>query len=324
MGNYTAAFMNINPNTIDRVYGERGKAELKKICDLKDGVFSADDAEKGLLADVDVLFSTWGMPCLTDAQLAGMPKLKAVFYGAGATDAFCQPLFQHGIRLFSAWRANALPVAEFTVAQIILGLKNYFNIVPLMKSKESHAQGRKMVGCGMYGARVALLGNGMISSRVQELLKNFDVEVIVVPSHPNRRTISLEEAFATSQVVSNHFPNRDDNVGVFTGKMFASMKPGAVFINTGRGRQVREDEMADVLEKRPDLTALLDVTWPEPPEDGSRLYSLPNVHLTPHIAGSLNDELYRMADYMIGEFKRFMAGEAAQNEVTPSMILTSK
>ena len=92
-----------------------------------------------------------------------------------------------------------------------------------------------------------------------------------------------------------------------------------------RGKQILEEaDMIAALKEKPGRTAILDVTWPEPPEDGSRLYSLPNVHVTPHIAGSLNGELYRMADYMIRECKRFIAGEAAQNEVTPSMILTSK
>ena len=108
------------------------------------------------------------------------------------------------------------------------------------------------------------------------------------------------------------------------GELFASMKPGAVFINTGRGRQVNEADLISVLEKRPDLTALLDVTFPEPPEDGSKLYNMPNVRLSPHIAGPLKDELYRMSDYMVEEFIRFANGEEAVHEVKPSMLLTSK
>ena len=78
--------------------------------------------------------------------------------------------------------------------------------------------------------------------------------------------------------------------------LFRSMRPGATFINTGRGAQVNESDMAAVFGARPDLTALLDVTWPEPPEAGSPLYTLPNVHLSSHIAGSLGNEVVRMAD----------------------------
>ena len=72
------------------------------------------------------------------------------------------------------------------------------------------------------------------------------------------------------------------------------------------------------------LTALLDVTFPEPPEAGSKLYTLPNVRLSPHIAGSMNDEVHRMSDYMIAEYKRFASGEPCLYEVSESMLLTSK
>lgn len=318
------AFVNNNPATVDRVYGERNLARVKEFGDLKEGIFSPDDVTNGKLEDVEVIFSTWGMPCFTEEQMAKLPNLKAVFYAAGATDSFCQPLFKHNVKLFSAWRANAIPVAEFALAQIILGLKNYFNISANLKTHEKFMNGQSDVTYGMYGARVALLGAGEISTHLQKLLKNFNVEVIVVPSHPERRTISLEEAFATSQVISNHFPDRNDNVGVFNEKLFASMKPGAVFINTGRGRQVNEADLISVFEKRPDLTALLDVTYPEPPVDGSKLYNMPNVRLSPHIAGSLKDELYRMSDYMIEEYLRFVNGEESVHEVKPSMLLTSK
>ena len=67
--------------------------------------------------------------------------------------------------------------------------------------------------------------------------------------------------------------------------------------------------MIEAFKQRPDLTALLDITWPEPPEDGSELYTLPNIHLSSHIAGSKNDEVHRMADYMIEEYKRFADGK---------------
>jgi phosphoglycerate dehydrogenase-like enzyme len=154
-------------------------------------------------------------------------------------------------------------------------------------------------------------------------LKNFNLNVIVVPSRPERRTISLEEVFKTAYVVSNHLPNRDDNKNVITKEMFESMRHGATFINTGRGAQVDEAGMIEVLKKRPDLTALLDVLVQEPPAEDSELYKLPNVRLSSHIAGSLNDEFHRMADYAIDDFVRFANGEELLNEVTESILITS-
>jgi phosphoglycerate dehydrogenase-like enzyme len=97
--------------------------------------------------------------------------------------------------------------------------------------------------------------------------------------------------------------------GMITGEHLAMMKPNATFINTARGAVVREDEMIEVLQQRPDLFAILDVTYPEPPEPGSPLYTLPNVVLTPHIAGSLDNECRRMGKYAVTELRRYLNGE---------------
>jgi phosphoglycerate dehydrogenase-like enzyme len=135
---------------------------------------------------------------------------------------------------------------------------------------------------------------------------------------------TFEEIFATCQVVSNHIANLPQTKGLIKKAHFASMLPYATFINTGRGAQINEADMIDVLKKRPDLTALLDVTFPEPPAAGSELYTLPNVKLSSHIAGSLNNEVHRMSAYMLDEFKRFIAGEELRYEVKEEMLITSK
>ena len=315
------AFICLNRSKISEVYGKQRIDQLAAMTELYPEIIGKENLDSANLGSIECLFSTWGMPEFTDDQLDRMPNLKAVFYAAGATDSFCRPLLARGIHVISAWRANAIPVAEFTVSQIILGLKNYFQQARNLRCRSAW---KVNAGPGAYGKTVTLIGAGMISSHVQELLKSYDLNVIVVPSRKEHRTISLEEAFSCSQVVSNHLPNRDDNVGVLTGKMFASMPRNGVFINTGRGRQINEAELCEVLQARPDLTALLDVTYPEPPTEDSLLYKLPNVFLTPHIAGSLNDEWGRMADYVIEEFKRYLAGEKFQHEVSESMLITSK
>lgn len=324
MRKYKAAFVSADPanSSVNYVYSAEQQKEIAAITDLIPGIAGPEDIAAGKLAGTEVIFSTWGMIEFTPEQLKKMPELKAVFYGAGATDYFARPLFANGIHVYSSWLANAIPVAEFCVAQILLGLKGYFRASRELKSPEKF--NHSLAGAGVYGATVALIGAGAISGKVQELLKNFKVNVIVVPSRKENRTVSLEEAFTKALVVSNHLPDRDDNVGVLDGKLFRAMPEGAVFINTGRGRQVNGAEMIEVLESRPDLTALLDVTYPEPPEAGSKLYNMSNVILSPHIAGSLNDEVHRMADYMIEEYKRYASGEDCLYEVVESMLLTSR
>ena len=309
-----AVFVCAKKETVDYVYSEAQRKQIAEVTDLMLEIVNTGNFDSVDLKDVEVIFSTWGMMNFTDEQLDRMPNLKAVFYGAGATDYFARPLLARGIKVISAWKANAIPVAEFVLAQIILSMKNYF----------SNNWNNKFAGPGCYGETVALIGAGAISSKLQEMLKvlNMNLNVLVIPSRPERRTVSLEEAFRTAYVVSNHLPNREDNQKVLTKELFASMRQGATFINTGRGAQVDEASLIEVLKARPDLTALLDVTFPEPPEAGSELYTLPNVRLTTHIAGSLNDEVHRMADYVIGDYLHFAAGEPLEHEVTEEMLMT--
>lgn len=302
-----------NADSVQYVYGPDRLNVLEGLTDLNPVRMTKENATDGTFADTEVIFSTWGMPALTEEELEKLPALKAIFYAAGTTDYFKGPFLKKGILISSAWKTNAIPVAEFTFAQIILSLKNYFSVSAAVRAKKQWYG--QTLGRGAYGATVALIGAGAISKRVQEMLQSVNVNVIVVPSRAENRTISLEEAFRTAQIVSNHLPDRDDNVGVFHAGLFESMPENAVFINTGRGRQVIEDDLIAVLKKRSDLTALLDVTYPEPPVPGSELYTMPNIHLSPHIAGSINDEVKRMADVEIEEFKRYRDGLDLENLV---------
>ena len=315
-----AVFLSRTPEKIAEVYSPEQRREIAEISELLPEVVTPENFASLDLTQVEAIFSTWGMMSFTEEQLAKLPKLEAVFYAAGATDAFARPLFSRGIRLSSAWRANAIPVAEFVLAQIVLSLKNYFAVSSSLHDRASWK--RDLVGPGCYGECVALLGDGAVATRLRRMLENFDLEVLMIPSHPEERTVSFEEAFCRAFVVSNHLPNRDDNKQVLTREMFLSMRPHATFINTGRGAQVDGAGLIDALKARPDLTALLDVTCPEPPEEHSELYTLPNVHLSPHIAGSLNDEVHRMARLSIDEYKRYANGEALAHEVVEEMLMT--
>jgi len=106
------------------------------------------------------------------------------------------------------------------------------------------------------------------------------------------------------------------------GEHFRKMRPGATFINTARGAVVRQDELIEVMRERPDLTALLDVVDPEPPEDGADLFRVNNIHLTPHIAGSLGRECRRLGQTAIDECRRFLAGQDLWYEVVESDLVS--
>jgi phosphoglycerate dehydrogenase-like enzyme len=161
---------------------------------------------------------------------------------------------------------------------------------------------------------VGVISLGMLGRLVCEHLRRFELQVLAYDPLVSAEEAArygatwrtLDEIFRQADVVSLHTPWLQETEGLITGAHLASMKEGATLINTARGAIVREAEMIDVLQQRPDLLAVLDVTWPEPPLPGSPLYTLPNVILTPHIAGSLDAECQRMGQIVVEELQRFV------------------
>ena len=289
---------------IEHVFGQGRREQIQEIAEVYPHVINANNfAEHAeALGEIEAVFSTWGMPTLEEEQIDQLKSLKAVFYAAGATP-FRKPYVERGVTVCSATRANALPVAEFVLMQIMLCATNFLRHIDGCKSREDMDQQWCNKGRGAYGAKVSLLGKGSIAKHLLELLEkfNFDVQVIgsrEIMQDPDR----LKSIFKESFIVSNHLPNREDNQKILNAELFELMPEGANFINTGRGAQVDEAGLARVFTERPDLTAYLDVQHPEPPEADSPLYTAPNIHLTLHIAGAIADEVLRLADYMIDDF----------------------
>ncbi len=327
------AFFCDNPGNLERVYAQGRRQRVGELSDLLPTVLTQGNlaAKAPELTTVEALFSTWGMPCLSEAQLALLPSLRAVFYAAGSVKGFAEPLLARQIVVVSAWQANAVPVAEFALAQILLANKGFFANA---RQSSSSATERAQAWHGMagnFGETVALLGAGAIGRKLIELLRPFHLHVVVwdpfldaaeAASLGIEKVETLAEAFERALTVSNHLANVPATVGLLTGELFARLRPHATFINTGRGATVDEAGLAAVLASRPDLTALLDVTFPEPPPPESPLYGLANLQMTSHIAGSLGDEVVRMADFVIEEFLAWQAGRPLRYAVTAEMLAT--
>lgn len=331
-----AIFFNDDSWRFPVLYPEELRARIRALADFPDEIYSSKDLDDpalaGLFARTRVIFSSWGMPALTEKQIeAHFPNLEAVYYAAGTVQYFARPFLKRGVRVFSAWAANGVPVVEFTVAQIVLAGKGYFQSLRRYRERNRKAAFAYTMSlpCN-YNIRVGILGAGVIGREVMARLKAYQYEVLAydpyvsdeVLSSLGAKRASLEEIFSTCQIISNHVANLPATVGMIDGKLLHSMLPNAAFINTGRGAQVVESELIAALKACPDRTALLDVTWPEPPQEGSEFYTLPNVFLTPHIAGSQNNEWARMALYMVEEFERTEDHLPVRYEVTEKMLET--
>lgn len=316
------------------VYAPEVLARMQTLTDADGLRYTKEDilGDPQKFAEVEYIFSTWGMPPFTEEEIRRcLPNLKCVFYAAGTVQGFARPFLNCGVKVFSAWAANAVPVAEYTVAQIILAGKDFYCQTRLLKENRwEDAQNRRGSHIGNYRRRVGLIGCGMIGAMVAERLKAYSLEVLAYDPFMSAEKAealgvapcSLEELFSSCAVVSNHLANNAATQKLLRYAHFSSMPQYGTFINTGRGAQVAEDELVQALTERPDLTAVLDVTDPEPSPPDHPFYSLPNCFLTPHIAGSLGGEVVRMAEYMVNEYERYVSGQPCKYEVTVKMLET--
>lgn len=323
-----------NKDTIERVY----PLEIRQALALEAGldletVLSKEDllCHPERTAHTEFLFSTWGMPSFTEAEIAAcFPRAKALYYAAGSVQSFARPFLRRGIRVFSAWAANAVPVAEYAAAQILLANKGYFVAARLCAADYEEAHRIFASFPGNYGCRVGILGAGMIGSLVIDYLRRNHLDILVFDpflsdekaASMGVRKTSLKEIFSSCQTISNHLANNDQTVHMLDGRLFSLMGDTVTFLNTGRGQQVVEPDLCEALRQRPLATAVLDVTHPEPPQADHPFRTLPNVILTPHIAGSSGNEVHRMAVYMREEFLHTKSGLLPRWEVTEEMLLT--
>ena len=329
-----AIFICNNTDNMFRVYDTETVGELYELTGIENKIYTKNDVlnNPSDFSDTELIFSTWGMPVFTEEEIKKyLPSLRCVFYGAGSVQYFARPFLKFGVKVFSAWAANAVPVAEMTVAEIILANKGFYLTNRLYHEKGNKTAKEAFAKCrGNYGETVGIIGAGMIGRLVIQMLKAYTLNVAVFdPFLPDEKAkalgvekCSLSELFEKSFVVSNHLANNEQTKGMLNYSLFSKMRENAVFINTGRGAQVVEDDLVRVLNERPDLTAVLDVTFPEPPVDGHPFYTLPNCLLTPHIAGSAGDEVARMGLYMLGECKAYLSGEPCKYEVSEKMLET--
>ena len=273
----------------------------------------------GAFDTVRYLFATWHMPVFTEAEIGRFfPSLEAIFYAAGNTSYFSEPFANRGIKIFSAQLENSIPVAEFVLAQILLANKGYFQAerkyrIGLWRLGYKRARQFSQSKPGNESAKVGIIGLGAVGTMLAQLLKPFDLEVVVHDPFVDVQRIrdlqatdvSLEKLFAECDVISNHLPDTQDTNRLLNYNHFSAMKHTATFINTGRGHQVDEKGLAKAMHECPSRTALLDVTRREPPNPFSALYSTKNIFLTPHIAGSQGNEINRLYSAALRNYSEF-------------------
>ncbi|MGI5339331.1 hydroxyacid dehydrogenase [Streptomyces sp. CA-181903] len=271
----------------------------------------------GSLAEADVVVTGWGTSLVLDeATLATAPGLRALVHTGGSVRRIVTPaVWERGLTVSSAADTNAGPVAEFAYAQITLAAKKALGAAAGYRAGRWPTFGARE---GADGRTVGVVGASRIGRRVLSRLRGSEAGYRVLLYDPyvsaedaKRLGVELTDIHtlcATSSIVTLHAPELPETRRLLNAEHLALLPDGATVVNTARGALIDTDALVrECASGR--LDAFLDVTDPEPLPAGHPLFSLPNVFLTPHIAGCQGDEVRRLGTFAVEEVGRLARGE---------------
>jgi phosphoglycerate dehydrogenase-like enzyme len=278
--------------------------------------FDTDEATS-VLRGADVLVTGWGCPRIDSAVLATAPRLRAVIHSAGSVKGHLDPaVFAGGITVSSAAQANAVPVAEYTVSAMVFAAKRVFARASWYAHDRAAGDWRSGQGTGLFGRTVGIIGASRTGRLVLDRLRAHNVRLLLADPYVTAEQaialgaelVDLDELCRRSELVSVHAPALPETYHLLDARRLALLQDGATLINTARGSLVDTAALVGHCATGR-IDAVLDVTDPEPLPPGHPLLGLPNVLVTPHLAGSQGRELRRLGDFTVAEVARFVRGE---------------
>lgn len=325
------ALLAMTAENVEHVFPPDLLARLRACVDLDPALVAQDFTElrvREALARTEVLITGWGCPRLDAAALDAAPGLRAVLHAAGSVKGFTTPeVWRRGIAVSSAAAANALPVAEYTLAMILLAGKDVFGSRDRLRARRAFPSVGILPGLGNHGRRVGVVGASRIGRRLIELLRPYDLAVTLADPYAGAAQaarlgvplLPLDELLRTSDTVTLHAPHTPETRHLIGARELALMADGSVLINTARGALVDHDALIREL-RAGRLGAVLDVTDPEPLPADSPLFDLPGAFVTPHLAGSQGNEVARLGRTVVEEAERLSSGAALLHAVDPAEL----
>lgn len=289
-------------------------------------VLTEYDSERArrVLSQLDALITGWGAPRVTPELLAAAPDLQLVAHAAGSIRGLFDPdCYRHGVAVTTAAQANAWPVAQWTLAMILLSGKRTISRSRAFAA-DRHRSAHVGLDVGNADRTVGIIAASRIGRLVLDLLPAHGFRVLLADptlspeqaAELGAELVPLETLMTDSDVVSLHAPILESTKGMITAELLASMKDGATFINSARGILVDHDGLREQARTgRIDL--VLDVTWPEPLPADDPLWDLPNVWITPHLAGAQGSELAWLGGSAVAEVECLAAGTPYHHAVDP-------
>ncbi len=308
---------------------ERALSELRKLGEVVETTSVHQLSEEEICtmgSDAEIILCGWGSVELGQKILKGMPDLKLIAYTGGSSSGVIAPeILQSHVQVISGNNVFAKSVAEGCLAYTLCALRQLEYYMNMVRAGDWHDG--TFSNRGLIGKKVGLVGFGTIAKYYAELLRWFDVELLIYSGYLTEdeaakyggRLASLEEIFSTCDVVSVHSALNDKNRGLVSRNLMEMLKPDALLVNTSRGEVVDEAAMEELLvEKR--FSAALDVFSVEPIPPESKLRELPNVVLIPHMGGPTIDMREYVTLTLIRDIERFLRGEPLENSVSHKQL----
>jgi phosphoglycerate dehydrogenase-like enzyme len=308
-----------------RIFGPAEITRIRAVADIDETTVITDFRAVGRerLASISILITGWGAPPVGAAELDAMPRLRAIIHAGGTVKAHVPPAaWDRGILVTTAASANAYPVAEYTLAFILLAGKDVPEIVRAY-ARDPAAAAADRDDIGNFQRTVGVISASRIGRRVIQLLEPFDFTVLVYdpnltaddPILARAQRTDLDDLLRRSSIVTIHAPLLPETIGLLGREQLAQMRPGATLINTARAPIVDQEALTEAVAANR-LRAILDVTDPEPLPARHPLRRLDGVILTPHVAGALGNELRRLGQSATREIELLAAGLPAEHRVT--------
>lgn len=324
-----AAVFAMTPENLSTLFPPRLVDGLHELVDIDSSLVVRDFAQPevaDVLGRAEILITGWGAPKLDHKALETMPRLRAVLHTAGSVRAFVtDACWDRGLLVSSAAQANAVPVAEYTLAAILLAGKHAFRLRDEFNRDRGELRVDHLGRIGNHRTAVGVIGASRVGRRLLELLRPLDLVALLAdpyvdPAEARRlgaTLLPLDELLAASDIVTLHAPDLPATRRMLDRRRIALIPDGATLINTSRGALIDHEALTEELVAGR-IDAVLDVTDPEPLPADSPLYRLPNVFLTPHIAGSMGNELERLGATVVSEVARVVQGRPLEYPVVRS------
>jgi phosphoglycerate dehydrogenase-like enzyme len=284
---------------------------------------------RGMLDGASVMMTGWRSP-KPDSAVLGANGLQFIAHTAGSVRflGVRDAIADGHLRVSQAASQIAPPVAEFVIAAALEHLRRLVPLDGVVRHAELWPQERlHYLGEMLCDQTVGIVGVGYVGRLAIGLFKAFGCPVVAYDPFLSEegaaalgvRRVDLDELFTVADLVSLHAPSIDETRHMITAAHLASLRDGALLINTARGALIEESVLVAEL-KKGRISAALDVFLNEPLPAGHPLLALPNVRLSPHASGHSKGSYQRQGLFAVSEVIRFLGGEPLLGEITPAML----